>query len=925
MFVLAHLYTNRVEVAYREAVALKRQEELIREEEAAGQAETELRAKREAAEREKRSRKKQAKQRRKDRKEKDKEPEEKCSQLEQESFQQQSAVLRPKERLQKESEILLLNPADTEKEEHDLSGMDTVVDVVGTLGLAMEDGDNDHTGWERGAGSYGQSGMEVAGFSGAVLEEGLAQNGKDELKHQASALDDSSSTCSSDSLPSVRPSLNDSFDSQPSMTDQNHTSSRFVSSSCAVGYFGPVKASSSCSLAGVDTQTVILSLKERVHWLEQRLFEKEEEVVLLQERLSLFQHQMGLDGPLQHHRSLEKVSDASGLGLLGSTGSVHADESRSEVSTSSLLSDGAETPDGEKVTRSSKEMPTMNGHSLTSNGHLSPVGELFPSHVGSNGDNTRSSFGVNTAKLDVIADRHAPGRSHKNEPSSPSHMGIPSFPAGISSVLLIPAGVEDTSSTSPAVGPAQPTSVLGLGEKPAIPFPVSHCVEATGHVGNGVEANGRSHSNESVTPNSPPVDALYRNAPTGKLKGSLGVTTYPVTLAPSLMGGILAPIPGVQRSVSYMGSSNGHSVPNQVSTAATSSISTLVLTPPLAPSTTAASTSSPISSSRTEYIGHSLASQDDCSGQESAGGRCSQVGITFGTVTPEMLQHQQQQEQEQEQLQKKQIQESLLKSKQQPPVHQIFSHEQDDLEQARQHLMYPRVEHMIVSQHHHQQSHERLLHENIGLGGVRHAPNLVTLRESMNSGTVMSEEFPHLDIINDLLEDDQGFGMAFSAMLQHPGASQGLNHHLSILGQHTGLHTLNHYGQRRADGMGAVSSLEVDGTKRAADVDLSYLHSMEGNCNSDSLADSRQMTTPFSHQPLVKLHNSQHGFPDGVLSHYWPVTNVGMQAGSNNVRNGLGVHMGYPLMQTHHTSVSDRPSFSPGHNRYSVYSPVQQP
>jgi hypothetical protein len=324
-------------------------------------------------------------------------------------------------------------------------------------------------------------------------------------------------------------------------------------------------------------------------------------VVLLQERLSPFQHQMGLDGPLQHHRSLEKVSDASGLGLLGSTGSVHADESRSEVSTSSLLSDGAETPDGEKLTRSSKEMPTMNGHSVTSNGHLSPVGDFFPSHVGSNGDNTRSSFGVNTAKLDVVADRHAPGRSQKNEPSSPSHMGIPSFPAGISSVPLIPAGVEDTSSTSPAVGPAQPTSVLGLGEKPAIPFPVSHCIGATGHVGNGVEANGGSHSNESVTPNSPPVDALNRNAATGKLKGSLGVTTYPVTLAPSVMGGILAPIPGVQRSASYMGSSNGHSVPNQVSTPATSSISTLVSSPPLAPSTTAASTSSPISSSRTEY------------------------------------------------------------------------------------------------------------------------------------------------------------------------------------------------------------------------------------------------------------------------------------------------------------------------------------
>lgn len=48
-----------MEVAYREAVALKRQEELIREEEAAGQAETEMRIKREAAEKEKRSKKKQ--------------------------------------------------------------------------------------------------------------------------------------------------------------------------------------------------------------------------------------------------------------------------------------------------------------------------------------------------------------------------------------------------------------------------------------------------------------------------------------------------------------------------------------------------------------------------------------------------------------------------------------------------------------------------------------------------------------------------------------------------------------------------------------------------------------------------------------------------------------------------------------------------
>ena len=33
MFVLSHLFSNRMEVAYRESLALKRQEELLREEE----------------------------------------------------------------------------------------------------------------------------------------------------------------------------------------------------------------------------------------------------------------------------------------------------------------------------------------------------------------------------------------------------------------------------------------------------------------------------------------------------------------------------------------------------------------------------------------------------------------------------------------------------------------------------------------------------------------------------------------------------------------------------------------------------------------------------------------------------------------------------------------------------------------------------
>lgn len=51
--------SHKIEVAYQEAVALKRQEELIREEEAAWLAESEQKSKRGGTEKEKKSKKKQ--------------------------------------------------------------------------------------------------------------------------------------------------------------------------------------------------------------------------------------------------------------------------------------------------------------------------------------------------------------------------------------------------------------------------------------------------------------------------------------------------------------------------------------------------------------------------------------------------------------------------------------------------------------------------------------------------------------------------------------------------------------------------------------------------------------------------------------------------------------------------------------------------
>ncbi|KMT15683.1 hypothetical protein BVRB_3g056690 [Beta vulgaris subsp. vulgaris] len=65
IFVLSHIFSNKIEVAYQEALALKRQEELIREEEAAWLAESE-KAKRGAGDKDKKSKKKQGKQKRND-------------------------------------------------------------------------------------------------------------------------------------------------------------------------------------------------------------------------------------------------------------------------------------------------------------------------------------------------------------------------------------------------------------------------------------------------------------------------------------------------------------------------------------------------------------------------------------------------------------------------------------------------------------------------------------------------------------------------------------------------------------------------------------------------------------------------------------------------------------------------------------------
>ncbi|XP_071690461.1 TNF receptor-associated factor homolog 1a-like [Rutidosis leptorrhynchoides] len=183
IFVLAHIFSN-IEVAYQEAVALKRQEELIREEEEAWMAESEQKAKR-ASDKDKKSKKKQAKQKRNNRKSKDKGRDEKHNVVIQEEKLQQSSPIEDTD-LHKESETI-----------EDLSDdMSDSVDCVTDANLLPDSDDRDSSpvNWDT---DTSEPHRPAKACSSGVI---ITQNGGQKIPP---LMDDSSSTCSTDSLPSV--------------------------------------------------------------------------------------------------------------------------------------------------------------------------------------------------------------------------------------------------------------------------------------------------------------------------------------------------------------------------------------------------------------------------------------------------------------------------------------------------------------------------------------------------------------------------------------------------------------------------------------------------------------------------------------------------------------------------------------------------
>ncbi|XP_074345967.1 TNF receptor-associated factor homolog 1b-like isoform X2 [Apium graveolens] len=187
IFVLAHIF-SKIEVAYQEAVALIRQEELIREEEAAWLAESEQKMRRGIAEKDKKSKKKQGKQKRNNRKGKDK-----------------GRYDKPDIAVEDEPEHgrndFIAQEAEPVGETCPLDDVSDVSDSMDCppkpLQANSEDRDSSAVNWDT---DTSELHLTTEADGSGICGISFIQNGQ--IK-SPSVMDDSSSTCSTDSLPSV--------------------------------------------------------------------------------------------------------------------------------------------------------------------------------------------------------------------------------------------------------------------------------------------------------------------------------------------------------------------------------------------------------------------------------------------------------------------------------------------------------------------------------------------------------------------------------------------------------------------------------------------------------------------------------------------------------------------------------------------------
>jgi len=286
IFVLAHIFSNKIEVAYQEAVSLKRQEELIREEEAAWLAESEQKAKRGATEKEKKSKKSKAKQKRNNRRGKEKGREERPGMVVQDNHQQENLNDEKQDSIMEEVSPVV-EKLDMLEDVSDVS--DSVDGVPEVLQPDSEDRDAGPVNWDTDTFEVHPS-MEAT--SSGISSLSIQQNGVSERK-SPSVMDDSSSTCSTDSVPSVvtnGPYKGNSFPNYINQKSPGRGRNRRSKAACdGTGWANEIDnqpsapsddagdqndLSGSCKAGESDSQAVLF---------EQRMVKKEEVVSSLQE------------------------------------------------------------------------------------------------------------------------------------------------------------------------------------------------------------------------------------------------------------------------------------------------------------------------------------------------------------------------------------------------------------------------------------------------------------------------------------------------------------------------------------------------------------------------------------------------------------------------------------------------------------------
>ncbi|XP_065863137.1 TNF receptor-associated factor homolog 1a [Euphorbia lathyris] len=293
IFVLAHIFNHKIEVAYQEAVALKRQEELIREEEAQWLAESEQKARRGTTEKEKKSKKKQAKQKRNNRKGKEKGRDERAML---DKYQDEVPSSEKKDSIMVEARPVVEMP-DIVEDVSDVS--DSVDGVTDILQPDSEDRDASPVNWDTDTSEpHPLTEASSSGISGlSSIPNGISE------KRSTSAMDDSSSTCSTDSVPSLvtngsyKGNSHSNYQYVKSRSRGKHSrgkasdaswsaemDNQFSGSAADVGDLNDVSGGSK----GIDrdTEDVSSASQDRITWSEQPLVKKVVEEVLPQKKPS---------------------------------------------------------------------------------------------------------------------------------------------------------------------------------------------------------------------------------------------------------------------------------------------------------------------------------------------------------------------------------------------------------------------------------------------------------------------------------------------------------------------------------------------------------------------------------------------------------------------------------------------------------------